>query len=82
VLDNPTGELIEPRHLIKRPEYKGNWGYRFGNEIGRLAQGMSGQNNGRDTLFFINKSEISPDRWKDIAYGKIVCNVRPQKVYK
>jgi hypothetical protein len=40
---------------------------------------MPGCNNGTDTLFFINKSEVPDDRWKDITYGKVVCNVRPQK---
>ena len=79
VLDAETGELLEYRHLIKRPKYKDEWGYSFGNEIGRLAQGMPGRNNGTNTLFFIHKSEVPSDRWKDMTYGKIVCNVRPQK---
>ena len=42
VLDEETGELLEYRHLIKRPKTKAVWGYSFGNEIGRLAQGMPG----------------------------------------
>ena len=33
VLDK-SGELLEYRHLIKRPEYKVEWGYSFGNKIG------------------------------------------------
>ena len=61
VLDGVTGKLLEYRHLIERPEYKDDWGYSFGNEIGRLAQGMPGQNNGTDTLFFINKNEVPSD---------------------
>jgi hypothetical protein len=51
VLDAETGELLEYRHLIKRPQYKDDWGHSFGNKIGRLAQGMPGRNNGTDTLF-------------------------------
>ena len=62
VLDGVTGELPEYRHLNKRPEYKDGWGYSFGNEIGRLAQGMPGRNNGTDTLFFIKKSKVPSDR--------------------
>ena len=77
-MDGVTGELLEYRHLIKRPEHKDNRGYSFGSETGRLAQGMLGQNNGTDSLFFINKSKVPSDRWKDIAYGKNVCNVCPQ----
>ena len=58
VLDNETGKLLEYRHLIKRPKYKKDWGYSFGNEIRRLAQGMTGRNTGTDTIFFIHKGEI------------------------
>jgi hypothetical protein len=29
--------------------------------------------------FFIEKDEVPWDRKKDVTYGKIVCNVRPQK---
>ena len=79
VLDAETGELLEYRHLIKRPKYKNEWGYSFGNKIGRLAQGMPGRNDGTNTLFFINKNEVPDDRWKDVTYGNFFCNVRPQK---
>ena len=78
VLDK-SGELLEYRHLIKRPEYKEQWGYSFGNKIGCLAQGMPGRNKGTNTIFFINKHEVPPDRWKDMTYAIIICNVRPQK---
>ena len=80
VLDDETGELLEYRHLIKRPKYKEQWGYSFGNEIGRLAQGMPGRNTGTNTLSFLHKNEIPKERWKDITNGRIVCSERPQKV--
>ena len=79
VLDDDTGELLEYRHLIQRPQYKKDWGYSFGNEIGRLAQGMPGRNEGTNTLSFVDKAEIPSERWKDVAHSQIVCNVRPQK---
>ena len=79
VLDGDTGELLEYRHLIQRPKYRHDWQYSFGNEVGRLAQGMPGRNTGTNTIFFIGREDIPPDRWRDITYGKIVCNVRPQK---
>ena len=78
VLDK-LGELLEYRHLIERPEYKEAWGHSFGNEIGRLVQGMPGRNKGTNTLFFIHKHKVPPDLWKDMIYACIVCNVRPQK---
>ena len=79
ILDNETGEFIEYRHLIKRPKYKKYLGYSFVNEIGRLEQGMLGQNTGTDTIFFIHKGEIPNERWNDVSYSMILCNERPQK---
>ena len=82
VLDAETGEMLEYRHLIQRPKYKKDWMYSFGNEIGRLAQGMPGRNEGTNTIYFIHKNDVPDDRWKDVTYGRIVCNVRPEKAEK
>jgi hypothetical protein len=79
VLDGETGKLLEYRHLLKCPKYKDEWKHSFGNEIGCLAQGMPGRSEGTDTLFFIDRSKVPEDRRKDVTYGKIVCNMRPQK---
>ena len=68
VIDDETGELLEYRHLIQRPKYKKDWGYSFGNEIGRLAQRMPGRNEGTATLSFIDKKDIPSERWKDVAH--------------
>ena len=40
---------------------------------------MPGRNHGTNTIFFIDKSEIPANKWKDVAHSRIVCNVRPQK---
>ena len=78
VLHGETGELLKYYHLIKRPEYKDDWGYSFGNEVGRLCQGMPGRNNGINTMFFLSKRMKFPGiEKKDVMYGKIVCNVQP-----
>ena len=58
VLDKETGELLEYSHLIKHPKMKDDWRFLFGNDIGRLAQGMPGRNHGTNTIYFIDKSEI------------------------
>ena len=57
VMDTETGELLEYRHLIKHLKFKDDWGYSFGNEIGRLAQGMPGRNTGTATIKCIGKSD-------------------------
>ena len=82
VLDHETGEMLEYRHLIGRPKYKKEWGVSFGNEIGRLAQGMPGRVEGTDTIHFIHKNQLPADRWKDVTYGRICCNFREQKQEK
>jgi len=82
VLDDETGEMMEYRHLIKNPKYREAWGKSFGNEIGRLAQGMPGRVTGTETIFFIHKNEVPTNRWKDITYGRICCNYREQKAEK
>ena len=33
VLDQETGEMLEYRQLIKRPKYKEDWFFSFGNEL-------------------------------------------------
>ena len=60
VLDGETGKLLESRHLIARPKYKQAWGTSFGNEIGRLVQGMPGRVEGTDTMFFVDKNKVPP----------------------
>ena len=82
VMDNETGELMEYRHLMKNPKYREVWGKSSGNEIGRLAQGMPGRVEGTDTMFFIKKEEVPPDRFKDVTYGKFVVDYRENKEEK
>ena len=50
-----NGELLEYKHLIANPKTRATWTHSYGNEIGRLAQGMPGRNTGTNTIFFIRK---------------------------
>jgi len=52
-----NGELLEYRHLIANPKTRATWSHSHGNELGRLAQGMSGRAKGTDTIFSF------PDTW-------------------
>eukprot|EP00804_Cyclotella_cryptica_P019806 CCRYP_009697-RA/>CCRYP_009697-RA protein AED:0.19 eAED:0.25 QI:0/0/0/1/1/1/2/0/745 len=67
ILDTDTGELLEYRHLIKTQK------------LGRLAQGIPGTVKGTNTIVFIAYNEIPPQRRKDVTYGRIVANYRPEK---
>ena len=74
------GELLEYRHLIANPKTRDVWAHSYGNEIGRLAQGMPGQNTGTNTVFFICRDQVPRDRAKDVTYGLITCLIRPEKI--
>ncbi len=51
----------------------------YGNEIGRLAQGMPGRSTGTNTFFFIHKNQVPKDQTRDVTYGLITTLVRPEK---
>ncbi len=74
------GELLEYRHLIGNPTTKAIWTHSYCNEIGRLAQGMPGRNDGTNTIVFIRRNQVPRDRMKDTTYGLITCLVCPEKI--
>ena len=78
-MNEEKGELMEYRHLIGNPKYRELWKNSYGNELGRLAQGMPGRVEGTDTIFFIHKKDVPAHRWQDITYGRIVVSNRPTK---
>ena len=78
IIDDETGNAMEYRALIKNPKYREVWQRSYANELGRLAQGVR-DIKGTDTIRFIHKSDIPYDRWKDVTYGRIVVDFRPQK---
>lgn len=41
---------------------------------------MQGQNNGTDTLHFIDRSIMPSHKWRDIIHCRIVCNECPQNL--
>ena len=57
-----NGDLLEYRHLMKRVECRKIWGKAYGNELGRLVQGIGDNIKGTDTIFFTtNKTYILKD---------------------
>jgi hypothetical protein len=75
-----NGELMEYRQLIAHHTMRTTWMHSYGNEIGRLVQGMPGRNTGTNTIIFIKKNQVPKDRAKDVTYGLITCLVRPEKL--
>ena len=82
VIDPHTGKTLEYRHLMAEEKSKRLWTRSFANELGRLAQGVGDRVKGTDTIFFIRKDEVPIDRRRDVTYGRIVVDIRPQKQEK
>jgi hypothetical protein len=55
------------------------WAHSFANELGRLAQGIGNREKGTNTICFIPHSQIPHNRCKDVTYGRICVDHRPQK---
>jgi hypothetical protein len=79
VIHPGTGKEMEYTALMKDPRLKPFWTRGFGNECGRLFQGIR-DIAGTDTCFFIKLTNIPKDR--KITYGKIVCDYKPHKKEK
>jgi hypothetical protein len=79
VIHPVTGKEMEYSALTKDPRRQPLWTHGFGNECGRLFQGIR-DIPGTDTCFFIKVKNIPKDR--NITYGKIVCDYKPHKKEK
>jgi hypothetical protein len=71
-----VGKDMEYTALMKDPVLKTLWKIGFGNEVGRLFQGIH-DIQGTDTCFFVEL--IHTPKEKQITYGKIVCDYKPHK---
>jgi hypothetical protein len=74
-----TGKETEYMALMKDPHLQPLWRRGFGNECGRLFQGIRDVP-GTNTYFFIKLTNVPKDR--NITYGKIVCDYKPHKKEK
>jgi hypothetical protein len=74
-----TGKENEYMALMKDHRLQPLWKLGFGNEVGRLFQGIH-DIPGTDTCFFIKLTNIPRDR--HITYGKIFCDNKPHKKEK
>jgi len=74
------GELLEYKQLIANPKRRATWAHSYGNELGRLAQGMPGHNTGSNTIKFSHKTQVPRERAKDVTYSLITTLIRPEKI--
>jgi hypothetical protein len=76
IIHPATGKEMEYTALMKDPQLQPLWTRGFGNECGRLFQGIW-DIAGTDTCFFIKLTNIP--KYRKISYGKIVCDYKPHK---
>jgi hypothetical protein len=76
VIHPVTGKEMEYTALMKDPQLKPLWTRGFGNECGRLFQGIR-DIAGTNTCLFVTLTEIPKDI--KITYEKIVCDYKPHK---
>jgi hypothetical protein len=57
-----NNKLLEYQHLIANPKTRATWTHLYGNELGRLAQGMPGRAKGTDTIVFIPRHMVPKER--------------------
>jgi hypothetical protein len=74
-----TGKEMEYTALMKDPSLQPLWEQSFGNEVGRLFQGIR-DIPATDTCFFVELTNIP--KYKKITNGKIVCDYKPHKTEK
>jgi hypothetical protein len=79
VVHSVTGKEMEYTAFMKDSNLQPLWKHGFGNELGRLFQGID-DIPGTDTCFFVELTNIQKER--KITHGKILCDYRPQKVEK
>jgi hypothetical protein len=79
VIHPVTGKEMEYTALMKDPRLQPLWTLGFGNECGRLFQGIR-DIPATDTCFFIKLTNIP--KYRKITYGKIVCDYKPHKKEK
>jgi hypothetical protein len=79
VIHTITGKEMEYMALMKDPRLQPLWKRGFGNECGRLFQGIW-EIPGANTCFFIKLTNVPKDR--KITYGKIGCDYKPHKKEK
>jgi hypothetical protein len=79
VIHPVTGKEMENMALMKDPHLQPLWERGFGNECGRLFQGIR-DIPGNDTCFFIKLTNVPKDR--KITYDEIVCDCKPHKKEK
>ena len=63
---------------MKNPKYRQLYCNLYAKEIGKLSQGIPGLVEGTSKVFFVENKDFPFNRWRDITYGRIVLDYRPE----
>ena len=70
---------MDYRHLIKNQKYCQLYGHSYAKDMGCVAQGIPGQVEETNTVFFQSCSSCPGARWREFIYGRMVVKYRPKK---
>jgi hypothetical protein len=70
-----SGKEIQYKDIMQHPTLGQKYKTGFGNELGRLCQGIR-DIQGTNTCFFVELPKIPKDR--KVTYGKLVCDHKPK----
>jgi hypothetical protein len=79
------GENLNYRQLLRDPKHNKIWEILPANKFGQLAQGVGTRitkEEATNTIKFIPKDHIPKERIKDVTYGSVNCNYKPNKEEK
>jgi hypothetical protein len=71
VIHPKSGKEIQYKDIMKHPTLSPQYKTGFGNELGRLCQGIR-EIQGKNTCFFVELTNIP--KYRKITYGKLVCD--------
>ena len=79
IIDDDTVKYLNYRQLVNHPKHQKIWKQYFANKLGRLAQGEGRRVERTDIMFLISQDQVHRYWLKEISYGRIVVDYRPQK---
>ena len=79
IIDYDTGKELNYRQLSMHTKYQNIWKQYFANELGILYHGEGVIVYVTYTMLSIAQYQVPRKRLKDISYGRIVVDYRPQK---
>ena len=78
MLDDETGEMLEYRHVVQRLKYKKTVATPMEIQLSDLHREYQVRTLTLTLYSSRTKEKNSDERWKDVAYSRLVSNIQPQ----